>query len=113
MVDAAALVGGGDHPATRYISVKVDLEPPRRENAQNGAAGGRQGAVMFAVTSVQGVRDIATDSLHDLSPLLGAVNSDMVAALGVIGTEPLLLLRGARLLPDLVRAAVGADRVDR
>jgi purine-binding chemotaxis protein CheW len=99
VVDAATLVGGGDHHVTRYISVKAETGPRRPE------AGERRCPLVFAVDSVLGVWEIPSGSLRELPPLLGAVNSDLISALGVIGTEPLLFLRSARLLPDAVWAA--------
>ncbi len=95
VVNAAALVGDGEHEVTRFITVAAE---------KRTEAGERQCPVVLAVDSVLGVREIPSASLHELPPLLGAVSSDLVDSLGVVGTEPLLLLRSARLLTESARA---------
>lgn len=96
VVDAAALVGTGGRPATRFVLVKGDRHP-----------------AAFAVDEVLGVRDIAPESLHELSPLLGAADPALVLALGVVGTEPLAFLHAARIVPDSMWAALDAERTGR
>ena len=94
VVNTAALVGAGDHSVTRFITARADKRPE--------AAGS---SIVFAVDSVLGVREIDQESLQDLPPLLSAMAADLVSAVGVLGAEPLLLLRSTELIPDSVAAA--------
>lgn len=69
--------------------------------------------VALAVGSVVGVRSIPADALHELPPLLRDADADAVAAIGTLDAELLMVLRGARLLPESLwneldtRAATG------
>ena len=47
-----------------------------------------------------GVREVESESVHDLPPLLSHVASDLIGGLGMVSGDPLLLLRDARLLAD-------------
>jgi len=96
VVSLACLLGGDDARATRFISVK-------------GA--GRPAAL--AVDEVLAVRTLPDDSRRELSPLLGEAVPELVAVLGAIGDEPLLVLHSARIVPASVWAALGPERVDR
>jgi purine-binding chemotaxis protein CheW len=92
VVDVARLVGGGDQPATRYVTVR----------------GGRYPAAL-AAGSVLGVRRIPPASAHDLPPLLGAVSAEAIDGMAVADGEPLLLLRSARIVPDAVWTALESE----
>lgn len=99
VLTAAVLVSGNaDEAVTRFITV-----------AGEKAAGGRWRPVVLAVDSVLGVREIESEALHELPPLLDTVGSDMVGGLGVIGTDSLLLLRSGRLLPESVPMAMAGS----
>jgi purine-binding chemotaxis protein CheW len=82
VVDVARLLGAAGVRAERFVTVMV---------------GDRR--VALAVDRVLGVRAVAPESLQVLPPLLGA-DSDVVAAIGLLDSELLLVLRSARLLPD-------------
>jgi purine-binding chemotaxis protein CheW len=96
VVDVAVLVGGGDQCATRFVTV----------------SGGRCPAAL-AVGSVLGVRRIPAGSGRDLPPLLGVVSAEALEGMAVADGEPLLLLRGARIVPDAVWAVLESELVDR
>ncbi|KQW02895.1 hypothetical protein ASC87_00640 [Rhizobacter sp. Root1221] len=94
VVDAAHLLGELAAPANRFVTV---------------IAGERR--VALAVDSVLGVREVPTDSLHQLPPLLQEAGGDVVAAIGLLDAELLLVLSSTRLLPDdswAGNAALGA-----
>jgi purine-binding chemotaxis protein CheW len=93
VVDSARLLGADDARAGRFVTVN---------------AGNRR--VALAVDGVLGVRAIALESLHALPPLLHEADSGVIAAIGLLDAELLLVLRSARLLPDetVLPAAEGA-----
>jgi purine-binding chemotaxis protein CheW len=84
VVDAAVLVGG-EHTVTRYITVKAGPGP-----------------VALAVESVLGVRSIPLSGRHDPPPSLA---SGLVTGVGVLGTEPVLFLCTAGILTESTRTA--------
>jgi purine-binding chemotaxis protein CheW len=92
VVDGAELVGGGGGPATRYVLV---TDGRRR--------------VALAVGSVLGMLDPGPQ--HDLPPLLEAAGSEVLGALGVVDGEPLLVLRGVRIVPDEVWSVLAPELV--
>jgi purine-binding chemotaxis protein CheW len=96
VVDTAALVGVGDRGVTRFVVVK----------------GGRYPAAL-AVDEVLGVRDVAPESSHGFSPLLGTAQAELIVALGAISDELLLFLSSAQIIPDSMWAALGAERTGR
>jgi purine-binding chemotaxis protein CheW len=83
VVDAARLLGGGEARAGRFVTVN---------------AGKRR--IALAVDGVLGVRAVAPASLHALPPLLHEADTEVIAAIGLLDAELLLVLRSARLLPD-------------
>ena len=84
VVDAARLLGiEEDAPAGRFVTLAV---------------GGRR--VALALGSVLGLRSVAAASLYRLPPLLDKAGAEVVAAIGLLDAELLLVLQGARLLPD-------------
>jgi purine-binding chemotaxis protein CheW len=92
VVNVGTLLGGERSSASRYVVVR---DGDRR--------------VALAVDEVLGIREVPADSLHDLSPLLAAAKSELVATLGVVDAEPLLFLRDVRLVPDSVWRALRRD----
>ena len=56
--------------------------------------------VALAVDAVVGVRTIAAASLLSLPPLLREASATAVAAIGTLDAALLVVLRGARLLPE-------------
>jgi purine-binding chemotaxis protein CheW len=93
VVSMGALLGGEARPPSRFVTVD---------------GGGRP--VALAVDEVLGVRDVPTETLPKLSPLLAAAKAECVASLSTIDAEPLFLLDDARLVPDSVWLALLADR---
>ena len=68
--------------------------------------------VALAFDAVLGIRSILNDSLHRLPPLLDPAGSEVVAAIGALDEELLVVLEGSRLLPaaawDAIRDQHGA-----
>jgi chemotaxis signal transduction protein len=87
VVDAGVLLGTGGSSEGRFVTIRVE---------------GRRAAIK--VDAVIGVRDVANDSLVGLPPLLDGAGGEVVAALGAQGSELLVVLREARLVPDSVWA---------
>lgn len=96
VVDAARLLGGSSIRAERFLTLLV--------------AGRR---IALAVGAVLGVRPLPSASLAEMPPLLHDARADVIAAIGLLDAELLLVLRSARLLPDEAWAAAAAapDRV--
>jgi purine-binding chemotaxis protein CheW len=95
VVDAAGLLGDEAGPGGRWVALKL---------------GARH--VALAVDEVPGVRALPAGSRFALPPLLGDMRAEVVAAIGLLDAELLLVLQGARLLSahdwaalDLARAA--------
>jgi purine-binding chemotaxis protein CheW len=86
VVDAGALFGSNEPPEpTRFVTLRIE---------------DRQ--VALAVEQVVGIRGLAEVSLQDLPPLLRAANADLVAAVGTLDSELLLVLQTARIVPESV-----------
>ena len=86
VVDPGVLLGTNDPPApTRFVTVQ---------------AGGRH--VALAVESVLGVRALTTDTVGDVPSLLRDAQADVVAAMGTLDAQLLLVLQTARLVPESV-----------
>lgn len=94
VVDTARLLGAQDGCANRFVIV---------------TAGERR--VALAVDDVLGVRAVPAGSLHPLPALLHEAGGDVVAAIGLLDAELLLVLRSTRLLPDDAWAACAAHGV--
>jgi purine-binding chemotaxis protein CheW len=88
VVDAGALLGG-EAARGRLITVRI---------------GSRH--VALAVDEVLGVRRLAAAALTALPPLLRDARQDGVASLGALDDGLLLVLEGARLVPDSLWAAL-------
>jgi purine-binding chemotaxis protein CheW len=92
VIDTARLLGTAAATETgRFITVAV---------------GNRQ--VALAVTSVVGLRAVTAAELGALPPLLAGAETGAVSAIGTLDRELLLLLRGVRLVPETVFAAIPA-----
>ena len=84
VVDAARLICHADSQPARFVSLVV---------------GERR--VVLAVDHVLGVRSVSADTLRALPPLLGNARADYVDSIGLLDEQLLLMLRAARLLPEL------------
>jgi purine-binding chemotaxis protein CheW len=93
VLDARRLLGEGGEPGARTRFVTLEL-------AERSAA--------LSVDAVLGVRDIAVAELEQLPPLLRDAQNDLVAALGTLDHELLIVLERSRLLPEAVWAAIDA-----
>ena len=96
VVDLAALLGEGRCEATRFVTVR----------------GGRGEAAVITGSIVGIVHDGPVPPAGDQGPAGGDGSVRPVAAVGVQGTEPLLLLRGTGLVPEAAWTALaGGARV--
>jgi purine-binding chemotaxis protein CheW len=92
VVDVARLVGGEPAEICRFLAVRTE-----------------HGLVAFATGRVLGIRATTPDAMARHPALLGAASGRLVAGVGTIDAEPLLLLQSMRVLPDEVWAvAAGA-----
>ena len=94
VIDVARLLGGEQTEVRRYLAVHTE-----------------RGAVALATGPIIGIRDVDLSIAGGHPALLGARSSRLVAGVGTIGAEPLLLLQSMRAVPDEVweaAAAVGA-----
>jgi len=89
VVDVGQLVGVARGDPTRFVTMKV-----------------ADRAVAIAVDSVLGVRSLPAASLLTVPPLLGVASMDLVAAIGSLDREILLVLQAARLLPESIWMAI-------
>ena len=94
VVDVARLLGGGPATPTRFVAVATE-----------------RGPVAFATGEVLGIRSAVADTGSQHPTLLGPAASGLVAGVGRIGTEPLLLLQSMRVVPDSVWEAAAGQAV--
>jgi purine-binding chemotaxis protein CheW len=92
VVDVARLVGGEDARAARFVAVRTE-----------------RGPVAFATGEVLGIRTTAAGATH--TGLLTGASSRLVAGVGTLDNEPLLLLQSMRVVPDHVWAAAAGESV--
>jgi purine-binding chemotaxis protein CheW len=85
IIDVRALLDSGNPSATfgRFITMKI---------AERRAA--------IAVDTVVGVRTLDSGQLGDLPPILRAVGSDIIEAIGTRDAQLLVVLSAARLVPE-------------
>jgi purine-binding chemotaxis protein CheW len=91
VVDVATLLGGAEAETSRFIAVRTE-----------------HGPVAFATGPIHGVLPVAADTSRRHEALLGDAPARLVAAVGTIDAEPVLLIQSMRLLPDEVWAAAAA-----
>ncbi|HKE18017.1 MAG TPA: chemotaxis protein CheW [Kofleriaceae bacterium] len=95
VVDAAALVGGGEEAAqepTRFVALRI---------------GGRQ--VALAVDEVLGVRAMPAGALRELPPLLRGGPAEVLASIGALDAELLFALESARAVPETLWRSLAAQ----
>ncbi|MEU4237041.1 chemotaxis protein CheW [Actinoplanes sp. NPDC026619] len=93
VIDVARLLRGGKGEAERYVAVQTE-----------------RGAVALATGEIIGIRTVDASTTGGHPALLGGRSSRLVAGVGTLGAEPLLLLQSMRAIPDEVweAAAVAA-----
>lgn len=89
VVDAARLLGGRAGRARRFVTVR-----------------GAHSVIAIAVDEVLAVRELVDDGIVALPPLAGAVAGEVIAAIGTLDAQLLIVLQTARLVPDSVLDAV-------
>jgi purine-binding chemotaxis protein CheW len=96
-VDGLAIIRGGPVPVvdlSRLLGV-ASAQPMRFVCIRT-----ERGRIALAVDHVEGVRAVPSESLHMLPPLLQCVDSQVIAAIGILDTQLLLVMQFARLMPD-------------
>lgn len=95
VVDVGCLLAGDRHPPERFVAVRTE-----------------RGPVAFATGAVLGVRAAVADGTASRHPsLLGGAVGTLVAGVGTLGGEPLLVLQSMRVVPDDVWAAAAEAAV--
>ncbi len=93
VVDVAQLVAGvAETRPNRFVTVKL---------------GQRQ--VAFAVQSVLGVRTLNALSMAQIPLLLNEIDASSIAAISTLDAELLLVLQGARIIPEEVWQALDSE----
>jgi purine-binding chemotaxis protein CheW len=91
VVDIARLVGVADLHPTRLVTVKTGRRP-----------------AALAVGAILGVRALSEGQLSAIPPLVREAGADLIAAIGALDAELLLLLETACLIPDSAWRAIEA-----
>ena len=91
VIDVARLLRGDQLPAERYVTVRTE-----------------RGAVALATGEIIGIRNVDATATGGHPALLGGRSGRLVAGVGTIGAEPLLLLQSMRAVPDEVWEAAAA-----
>ena len=94
VIDVARLLGGCSGTVERFIAVRTE-----------------RGAVALATGGVLGISTVDASAAGGHPALLGARSSRLVAGVGIVGAEPLLLLQSLRTVPDEVWEAAAAAGV--
>jgi purine-binding chemotaxis protein CheW len=96
-VDGLAIIRGGPVPVvnlSRLLGL-ASAQPTRLVCIRT-----ERGRIALAVDHVAGVRAVPSESLHMLPPLLQCVDSQVIAAIGMLDTQLLLVMQFARLMTD-------------
>jgi purine-binding chemotaxis protein CheW len=98
-VDGIAIIRGGPVPVVNLSCLLgVAIAQPTRFVCLKT----ERGRVALAVDYVEGVRAIPSESLHELPPLFQCADSQVIAAIGMLDAQLLLVMQLARLVPDEV-----------
>jgi purine-binding chemotaxis protein CheW len=90
VLDMTRLLTGAETPVERYVAVRAG-----------------RGPIVCATGPVLGVRDVHVEPPEGPAALLTGVSRALIAAVGTVGTEPLLLLHSIAAVPDEVWEAAG------
>jgi purine-binding chemotaxis protein CheW len=93
VVDVGLLISGRRSSPARFVTIKL---------------GDRIAAL--AVDAVVGVREIETDALRGLPPLLRNASPEVVAGVGALDAQLLLVLDGAHSVPEDVFQSLDASQ---
>jgi purine-binding chemotaxis protein CheW len=91
VIDVSRLLGGGPAEPERFVTAHTE-----------------RGAVALATGELLGIHAVDTDSVGGHPALLGGASSRLVAGVGSVDDEPLLLLQSMRTVPDEVWEAAAA-----
>jgi len=94
VIDVARLLGGAEAEVRRYVAVRTE-----------------KGPVALATGAILGIRATTSDIGRGHPALLGGGSKGFIAGVGIIDTEPLLLLQSMRSVPDEVWEAAAAASV--
>ena len=94
VIDVARLLGNEAIEPQRFVAVRTE-----------------RGAVALATGPILGIRDVDASPTGGHPALLGGRSSRLVAGVGTIGAEPLMLLQSMRAVPDEVWEAAAAAGV--
>jgi purine-binding chemotaxis protein CheW len=89
VIDLESVLGVQEARPARFVTIRLDDR-----------------IVALAVDAVLGVRTLDDAILHDVPPLLGALDQAVVAAIGTLDSALLLVLGDARLVPEAVWATL-------
>jgi purine-binding chemotaxis protein CheW len=92
VIDLSRLLGLGTAAATRIVCVRTE-----------------QGSIALTVAAVEGVRSIGPQSLQALPPLLQCADAQVIAAIGMLDAQLLLVMRTARLITQEVWNILSAE----
>jgi purine-binding chemotaxis protein CheW len=93
VIDVARLLGGEQAEVARFVAVRTE-----------------RGPVAFATGTVLGIRPTTADASSRQMTLIGGASGSLVAGVGTLDAEPLLLLQSMRVVPDEVWAAAAEGR---
>jgi|SRR4051794_39977495 purine-binding chemotaxis protein CheW len=88
VIDIARLVAGEQADTARFVAVRTE-----------------RGPVAFATGPVLGIRTTAPDPAARHPVLLSGPSTPLIAGVGTVDAEPILLLQSMRVLPDEIWAA--------
>ncbi|MGA5299109.1 chemotaxis protein CheW [Nucisporomicrobium flavum] len=91
VVDVTRLLSGGETAAERYVAVRTG-----------------RGTVALATGAVLGIHTLAADGEGRHAGLLGEAPARLIAAVGTVDAQPVLLLQSLHLVPDDAWAAAAA-----
>jgi purine-binding chemotaxis protein CheW len=89
VVDAARLLGAGPGRPGRFVALRTAPRPVAR-------------SVVLAVDGVLGVHRLAAEQQVALPALAGALAGEVIAAVGALDAQLLIVLEAARLVPPAV-----------